>query len=64
MRAEPVYEELPGWQKNTRQVRAFDDLPAQARGYVQRIQELLGCPIDLVSVGPEREHAIIIRPII
>ena len=64
MRAEPVYEKLPGWQKDTRQVRAFEDLPAQARGYVQRIQELLGCPIDLVSVGPEREHAIIIRPII
>lgn len=64
LRVEPVYEELPGWQKDTRQVRAFQDLPPQARAYVQRIQELVGCPIDMVSVGPEREQAVIINPII
>jgi len=64
LRVEPIYEELPGWQKETKQVRAFEDLPPQARAYVQRIQELVGCPIDMVSVGPEREQAIVINPII
>ena len=64
LRVEPIYEELPGWQKETKQVRAFEDLPPQARAYVQRIQELVGCPIDMVSVGPEREQAVIINPII
>ena len=63
LRVEPIYEELPGWQKETKQVRAFEDLPPQARAYVQRIQELVGCPIDMVSVGPEREQAVIINPI-
>ncbi len=64
LRVEPIYEELPGWQKDTKPVRAFADLPPQARAYVRRIEELVGCPIDLVSVGPEREQAIIINPII
>jgi adenylosuccinate synthase len=64
LRVEPIYEELPGWQKDTKQIRAFEDLPTQARAYIQRIQELVGCPIDLVSVGPEREQAVIINPII
>ena len=64
LRVEPIYEELPGWQKETKQVRAFEDLPPQARAYVQRIQELVGCPIDMVSVGPEREQAVVINPII
>lgn len=64
LRVEPIYEELPGWQKETKQARAFEDLPPQARAYVQRIQELVGCPIDMVSVGPEREQAVIIKPII
>ncbi len=64
LRVEPIYEELPGWQKDTKEIRAFEGLPPQARAYVQRIQELVGCPIDLVSVGPEREQAIIINPII
>jgi adenylosuccinate synthase len=64
LRVEPVYEELPGWQKETKDIRAFEDLPPQARAYIRRIEELVGCPIDLVSVGPEREQAIVIRPLI
>jgi adenylosuccinate synthase len=64
LRVEPIYEELPGWQKDTKQIRAFEDLPPQAKAYVRRIEELVGCPIDMVSVGPEREQAIIINPII
>lgn len=64
LRVEPIYEELPGWQKDTKQIRAFQDLPPQAGAYVRRIEELVGCSIDMVSVGPEREQAIIINPII
>ena len=64
LRVEPILEELPGWQKDTKQARVFEDLPPQARDYVRRIQGLVGCPIDMVSVGPEREQAVIINPII
>jgi len=60
----PVLETLPGWQQPTSDVRRFADLPAAAQGYVRRIEELLGCPVDLVSVGPEREQAIWVREII
>ncbi len=63
-RCQPVYEELPGWEKDTREIRKFEDLPPQAKAYVHRIQELIGCPIHLVSVGPERDQAIVISPII
>jgi len=64
MRVEPIYEELPGWQKDTKECRAFKDLPPQAQAYIKRIEELVGCPIDMVSVGPQREQAVIINPII
>jgi adenylosuccinate synthase len=60
----PVYETLPGWQEPTSDVRSFTDLPHAAQVYVRRIEELLGCPVDLVSVGPEREQAISVRQII
>ena len=63
-RCRPVYEELAGWQQETSGVRRFEDLPPAAKAYVQRIQELIGCRIDLVSVGPERDQAIVINPII
>jgi adenylosuccinate synthase len=62
-RVKPVYEELPGWQTPTTDVRNFDDLPAQAQAFVRRVEELLECPVDLISVGPEREQAIIVNPI-
>lgn len=55
-RARPVYEEHPGWRRSTADVRHFDDLPKEARSYVERIEELLGCPIEIVSVGPGREQ--------
>ena len=63
-RAKPVYQDLPGWQQDTSGARRFDDLPSQARDYVQYIQELLATPICLVSVGPERGQAITIQPLI
>jgi adenylosuccinate synthase len=63
-RATPVYEELPGWNEDTSGARRFEDLPENARAYVRRIEELLGAPVHLVSVGPEREQAIPIKPIL
>jgi adenylosuccinate synthase len=50
----PVYETWPGWQRSTKKVRAWKELPVQARDYLHRIQELTGAPIRWVSVGPER----------
>ena len=60
-RAEPIYEELPGWRSETAGVRRFEDLPEAAQGYVQFIEEKLGVPLCLISVGPEREQAISMR---
>lgn len=62
-RVRPVYEELPGWQTPTTHCRSFDDLPPQAQAFVRRVEELLQCPVDVISVGPEREQAIIVNPI-
>ena len=62
--AEPVYQELPGWQKPTAGVRHFEELPPAAQSYVRFIEDVLGAPICLVSVGPEREQAISLGHII
>ncbi len=56
---EPVYEELPGWQTSTVGVTEFDELPANARAYLARIEELADVPVDIVSTGPDREQTII-----
>lgn len=63
-RCTPIYEEHPGWQTPTSGVRHFADLPREAQRFMLRLQELLGVSVDLVSVGPEREQAIQVRPII
>ncbi len=55
---EPVYEEMPGWKEDVSTVRKWDDLPAAARYYLDRIAEVAGVPVSLVSVGPEREQII------
>ena len=55
---EPEYIEMDGWMQPTTAIRRFDDLPAQAKAYVQRIEELVGTPVTYISVGPER-HATI-----
>lgn len=57
----PVYEELPGWSSDITAARRFEDLPVNARSYVKRLEELIGCPIVLVSVGPGRESTIILK---
>ena len=57
----PVYEELPGWQESTVGMTKLKDLPANARNYLARIEELAGVPIDIISTGPDREQTIIER---
>ena len=60
-RLEPVYEELAGWETDTTGCRAWDQLPANARAYVERLEALAGVPISHVSVGPERAQMIVRR---
>lgn len=57
----PVYETLPGWEEEITTARTLDDLPANARGYVQRISELLQRPVEVISVGPDREQTIFVE---
>ncbi|MBN1895933.1 adenylosuccinate synthase [bacterium] len=54
----PVYETLPGWQKPTGDIREFGKLPAEARKYIERIERLVGAPVEIVSVGSSREQNI------
>ncbi len=58
---EPVYEDMPGWTESTVGARSLDDLPANARAYLKRIEEVVGCPIDIISTGPDREETIVLR---
>jgi adenylosuccinate synthase len=60
-RIEPVYEELEGWDEDIRNVRSFDDLPANARGYVRRIEDMTGVEPVIVSVGPDREDTLLLK---
>lgn len=55
-RVEPVYEVLPGWQADTSSATSVDDLPPNARRYLERIEELLGVPVTMVGVGPGRQQ--------
>ena len=57
----PVYEEMPGWQENTFGVKSIDELPQAARNYIQRLEQLVGAPIDIVSTGPDRVETILLR---
>jgi adenylosuccinate synthase len=58
---EPVYEELPGWRESTVGVQSLDALPGNARRYLQRLEQLAGVPIGIVSTGPDRDQTIVIR---
>ena len=62
-RCQPVYEELPGWQTPTTDIREYEKLPPQARQYVSRLEELISCPADFICVGPEREQTIERKPV-
>jgi len=55
----PVYEEMPGWQTSIEGVTEYDKLPQATRNYLERLSELVGVPIALVSTGPKREESIL-----
>jgi adenylosuccinate synthase len=57
----PVYETLPGWSDTTAGLTNWEQLPAQAKRYLERMQVLIGAPIDMVSTGPDRVHTILLR---
>jgi adenylosuccinate synthase len=58
---EPVYETLPGWTDTTAGLTNWEQLPANAKRYLERMQALIGVPIDMVSTGPDRVHTILLR---
>ncbi|MCJ7605929.1 MAG: adenylosuccinate synthase [Dehalococcoidales bacterium] len=57
--AQPVYEEMPGWEKPTGDARFYKELPIKAQKYVKRLEELIGCPVSLISIGKRREETIV-----
>ena len=57
----PVYETVPGWKESTLGVQQLDQLPANARAYIQRLETVVGAPIDIISTGPDRVETIILR---
>ncbi|ACB35122.1 Adenylosuccinate synthase [Leptothrix cholodnii SP-6] len=58
---QPIYETFPGWTETTFGVTNWDDLPLNARRYLERVQAFIGAPIDMVSTGPDRDHTILLR---
>jgi adenylosuccinate synthase len=60
-RCTPVYEKLPGWTQSTVGVTQYDALPANARKYLERIEEVTGVPIAMISTSPDRDHTILMR---
>ncbi|MGZ8595422.1 MAG: adenylosuccinate synthase [Actinomycetota bacterium] len=59
--ASPIYEELEGWHEEIDECRSFADLPKQAQAYVRRIEELVGVPVSVVSVGPARDQSLLVE---
>lgn len=60
---EPVYEELPGWKTDIPGCKSYDELPENARYYVERISQLVGVPLGIVSVGPDRSQTIVLHDV-
>ncbi|KAF0124659.1 MAG: purA [Xanthobacteraceae bacterium] len=60
-RIQPIYETIEGWNSTTMGARSWGELPAQAIKYVRRIEELIGCPVALLSTSPERDDTILVR---
>jgi adenylosuccinate synthase len=58
-KCEPVYETLPGWEEDISVVRTYSDLPPNVHNYLDRVEELCGVPIQIISVGPDREQTIV-----
>ena len=58
---EPVYIDMPGWKESTFGVTRLDQLPVNARNYLDKMAELVGVPIDIISTGPDRDQTILLR---
>jgi len=58
---EPVFEDMPGWSESTFGVKKYEDLPANAKAYLKRLEEVCGAPVDMISTGPDREETIVLR---
>ncbi len=58
---EPIYEEIPGWTQSTVGITRYEDLPANARNYLKRIEQACGVPVDMISTGPDRNETIVLR---
>ena len=58
---QPIYEDMPGWNASTAGITSYSALPASARRYLERIEELAGVPLDIISTGPDREQTIVKR---
>jgi len=63
-KCQPIYEELPGWQVATSEIRDFAQLPLEAHQYIARLEELLSCPVSCIAVGPKRKQLVGVRPIL
>lgn len=61
LQCEPVYEDLPGWTESTQGIVKYENLPANARAYLRRLEELLSVPIDIISTAPDRDKTIVVR---
>ena len=60
-KCQPIYEELDSWQESISGIRNFEKLPVRAHNYISRLEDLLSCPINLVSVGPDRRQIILVK---
>lgn len=56
-----IYETLPGWSEPTAGITRYEDLPANARRYLERIEATTGVPIHVISTSPDRDHTILVR---
>lgn len=63
-KAKPIYEELDGWDEDISKIKNYEDLPENCKKYLKRIEEIVDCPISVVSVGPDRNQNIYIRKIV
>ena len=57
----PKYETLPGWKGSTVGITKYEDLPEEAKAYIKRIEQLIDCPVDIISTGPDRDETIVLR---
>jgi adenylosuccinate synthase len=57
----PVYETMPGWKQSTVGITRYDDLPPNAKRYLERLSDIVSCPLDIVSTGSKRDQTIVVR---